>query len=74
MPNYEKPTLREYLRLLRYEVLFLKLANEFKSIGNQDAYLETCKHKRRVMIERICMKAALRRKNALTVQAVSALG
>ncbi|MCT8138610.1 hypothetical protein H1D32_13185 [Anaerobacillus sp. CMMVII] len=64
MPRFENATLLRYLRLSRYENLYSKLALEFQLQGDQDRYLEYLGHKRRVYIEKQCVRGVLRLERA----------
>lgn len=73
MPNYENPTMEEYLSLLDCESFTVQMAECFDRLGYVQARNEALEDKKRLRIARICMKAALKMKKAPTAVTVSAV-
>lgn len=71
MPNYDYPTVEEYLDLVNCEAFAVQMAECFDRLGHVQARKHVLEDKKRLTIARICMKAALKKK-AQTAATVSA--
>ncbi|WP_017726738.1 hypothetical protein [Halalkalibacterium ligniniphilum] len=61
---YDNPTLRSYLTLLRLEAMLVQTAELLEKKGHHVEKREILQAKKAIRIRRVCMKGALRLKEA----------